>query len=234
MNTHDLLSRRSAAVALAIFLLPRGTFAQGAPAPSSSTSQGPMIVERVKSGFLVEPQIKVTSFDHQTSELVGADAGWLADQMFFIGGGGYWMVNQNHDRELAYGGLVLGFTTPADRPFSFGTKTLFGGGHASVPGLVAVYPTPSPYPDGVPGPGGRPSVVLPTPTVTTVGIGEGFFVLEPQANVGFQMSKRVRLTASGGYRFMGWGGYWHDPYGYGYHDLGGWTGSFGVQIVPGS
>jgi len=208
------------AASAAVFVTPLAAAAQG---PSSS--QGPMVVERVKSGLLVEPQIKVTSFNHETSELIGADVGWLGDQVFFIGGGGYWMMNQHHDRELAYGGLVLGLTTPADAPFSFGFKTLFGGGHATVPGLVTVYPQYGPG-------GGRP---LPTPTVTTVGVGSGFFVLEPQANIGFKMSKRVRFTAAGGYRFMSWGGYYYDPYYYGgYHDVGGWTGSFGVQIVPGS
>jgi len=218
------VSTRPLAATLAVLLTPLAAAAQSA-APSS---QGPMVVERVKSGLLVEPQVKVTSFNHQTSELIGADVGWLGDQIFFIGGGGYWMVNQDHDRELAYGGLVLGITTPADMPFSFGFKTLFGGGHATVPGFVAVYPVdfPSPGPGG-----GRP---LPTPAVTTVGIGSGFFVLEPQANIGFKMSQRVRFTAAGGYRFMSRGGYWYDPYAYGgYHDVGGWTGSFGVQIVPG-
>jgi hypothetical protein len=210
------------AAALAVVVTPLAASAQ-----SPSSSQGPMVVERVKSGLLVEPQIKVTSFNHETSELIGADVGWLGDQVFFIGGGGYWMMNQDHDRGLAYGGLVLGITTPADKPFSFGAKTLFGGGHATVPGFVTVYPQV-----GGPG-GGRP---LPTPSVTTVGVGSGFFVMEPQANIGFKMTKRVRFTAAGGYRFMSWGGYYdaYYYYPYGYHDIGGWTGSFGVQIVPGS
>src|SRR4051794_2483931 len=58
--------------------LPEGTslFATPAlspePAQGPAGSRGPMTVERVKSGFLVEPEVKVTKFDHRTSELVGA------------------------------------------------------------------------------------------------------------------------------------------------------------------
>ena len=75
MGTRSSLSAGSSIVAIGILLVPGIAAAQSAPAPGAG-SQGPMIVERVKSGFLVEPEVKVTSFDHQTSELVGADAGW--------------------------------------------------------------------------------------------------------------------------------------------------------------
>ena len=61
-----------------------------------------MLVERVKSGFLVAPDFKVTEFNHP-SELAGAYAGWLTDQTFFVGGG-YWLANRNAGREMATAG----------------------------------------------------------------------------------------------------------------------------------
>jgi hypothetical protein len=223
MSTFGFLSRRSPVVAVAVLLVPLAASAQ--TAQSSGGGQGPMIVERVKSGFLVEPEVKVTRFDGRTSELVGADAGWLADQTFFIGGGGYWMSNQSHDRQLAYGGLVLGVSTPVDSPFSLGVKTLLGGGRATVLRSVTVF---DPFYGGdvrIQGPG-LPSMRVPVPIVTDVRFREDFVVLEPQLNVGFKMSKRIRLTAGAGYRWIG-------RRRGGLDDLSGATGSLGVQIVGG-
>ena len=92
------MSRVTAAAAM-VLLLPLTAAAQsGAPAPSS---QGPMVVERVQSGFLVAPDVKVTRVDGITSELAGAYAGWLTDGTIFVGGGGYWMANQSSDRRMA-------------------------------------------------------------------------------------------------------------------------------------
>ena len=57
-----------------------------------------MIVERVKSAFLVAPDFKVTEVDHKTSELAGAYAGWLTDNTLLIGGGGYWLAIPSFSR----------------------------------------------------------------------------------------------------------------------------------------
>jgi len=229
MNTSRANAGRAAAIAYALLALPIAAGAQDASAEQQAPrTQGPMTVERVKSGFLVTPEVKITTFDHKTSELLGADGGWLADKMFFIGGGGYWMLNQNHDRELAYGGLVLGVSTPVDSPFSFGVKTLIGGGTATVGRSITVY-------DDGPGdiriqtPGARQTVILPTPIITNVRYHEDFFVFEPQAHVAFKMSKWIRVTAGAGYRWTGHYYYYHD----GPDGLSGATGSVGLQIGGG-
>jgi len=230
MNKSLVIAVRAAAITCALLALPLAASAQDASAePQAPRTQGPMTVERVKSGFVVTPEVKITSFDHSTSELIGADGGWLADKMFFIGGGGYWMVNQNHDRELAYGGLVLGVSTPVDRPFSFGVKTLFGGGTATIGRSITTFNDDI----RIQTPGGRPTVVVPTPIVTNVRFHDDFFVVEPQAQVAFKMSKWIRVTAGAGYRWTGHY-YYHDYY---YHDgldgLSGATGSVGLQIGGG-
>lgn len=227
MNTSLGIAGRAAAIACALLALPLAAGAQDAAEQQTPRTQGPMTVERVKSGFLVTPEVKITTFDHQTSELLGADGGWLADKMFFIGGGGYWMLNQDHDRELAYGGLVLGVSTPVDSPFSFGVKTLIGGGTATVGRSVTVFTGPGDI--RIQTPGGRPTVISPTPIITNVRFHEDFFVIEPQAHVAFKMSKWIRITAGAGYRWTGHYYYYHD----GPDDLSGATGSVGVQIGGG-
>ena len=103
MNSRKLLPSLSLLAFLVVELVAQPAAAQGAPgtaSPQGPNSQGPMIVERVKSGFLVAPDVKITEVDNSTSELVGAYAGWLTDQTFFIGGGGYWLANTSGDRDM--------------------------------------------------------------------------------------------------------------------------------------
>jgi len=98
------MRRRIALVALGACLVPLSAAAQPA-GPTTPRTQGPMIIEPIRSGWLVAPDVKVTEVDRKTSELVGGYAGWLSDERFFIGGAGYWLANGN-DREMAYGGVV--------------------------------------------------------------------------------------------------------------------------------
>src|SRR5262245_20059814 len=105
--------------AVVFSLVPLLAYAQ---TPQGQRTQGPMIVERVQSGFLVAPEVKVTEFDHRTSELVGAYGGWLSQEMFFIGGGGYWLANRSSDRELGYGGLIIGILPRTEGAIGFGAR----------------------------------------------------------------------------------------------------------------
>src|SRR5438105_1641849 len=72
---------------VAVLGMPVGAAAQSAPPP---TSAGPMVIERIHSGFFAAPEAKVTEVDHKSSPLVGGSAGWVTDGAFFVGGGGYW------------------------------------------------------------------------------------------------------------------------------------------------
>src|SRR5476651_460312 len=116
------MSRAIAASAM-VLLLPLAASAQSGGA-ATPASQGPMVVERVQSGFLVAPDIKVTQVDGKTSELAGAYAGWLTDETIFIGGGGYWMANNSSNRQMAYGGLIVQWLAPANDRFGFTAKGL--------------------------------------------------------------------------------------------------------------
>ena len=186
-------------------------------------TQGPMVVERVKSGFLVAPDFKVTEVDHSTSELLGAYAGWLTDQTFLIGGGGYWLVNGAGDRDMGYGGLVVQWFVRAKDPIAFSVKGLVGGGWTDTSTTIS-RPIPVDFRGGR-GDTGRPG----TPTITTVRYRTetGFFVFEPEANVLIRITRGMRLAAGVGYRVIA-AEYGDDS------RLRGVVGSVGVQFGGGS
>jgi hypothetical protein len=205
-------------------LLPIAASAQtaaGGAAPS--TSQGPMIVERIHSGFLVAPDVKVTEVDKKTSELVGGYAGWVADETIFIGGGGYWLANNSREREMAYGGLVVQWLAHANDRVGFSAKGLVGAGRATLA---------SPASDLIArgDPRGRIDPADPRRTVltnTVVRFREDFFVAEPEIDLLLRLTQHLRLTAGAGYRFTG--GERRDD-----SRLRGAVGSVGLQIGGGS
>jgi hypothetical protein len=174
-------------------------------APLTAAAQGPMIVEQIHSGFLVAPDVKVTEVDRTTSELVGGNAGWVVDESIFIGGGGYWLANRTHDREMGYGGLVVQWLSRSNNRIGFGAKTLIGGGRATltdtVTELVRVNP-PIPIVNGRPDSSRLPAPTFRTVT-TQVRTRNDFFVAEPEADVRLRLTKHARLTAGVGYRFTG-------------------------------
>jgi hypothetical protein len=187
------MKSRPAVLLLAIVLFPIGAFAQTSAQSSQSSSSsgqpqtatpgGPMTVEAIHDGPLAAPDVKITQFDGQTDALLGGYAGWLTDNTFFIGGGGYWLVNPSHDHELGYGGVIVQWLQRANAPFGFAVKGLIGGGWATLPETFVARDRR-----------GRPT------TVTGL-ISEGFFVAEPQIDALIRVTRHTRLTVGAGYRF---------------------------------
>ena len=71
-----------------------------APTPTSSdppAGQGPLIVERIPSGWVVSPDVTITEVNKQAATLVGAYGGWLSDRTWLVGAGGYWLANNSHE-----------------------------------------------------------------------------------------------------------------------------------------
>ncbi|PYR54176.1 MAG: hypothetical protein DMF95_01195 [Acidobacteria bacterium] len=204
-----------------VCLLPIAATAQTTP------SQGPMIVERVHSGFLVAPDFKITEVDGKTSELAGGYAGVLTGDKIFIGGGGYWLANQSSDREMAYGGLIVQWLARTDERFGFSARGLVGGGRATLSSSLSDILKMSD--------GDRRSLGRITQddlnrsrlVDSRIRFREEFFVAEPEVGLLVRLSKRMRLTGGAGYRFTG---------GEGRNDnrLHGAVGSVGLQIGGGS
>jgi len=232
--------RAALAAAMLIAALPLAAAAQTSPEaldPSTEAAQpppvnqGPMIVERIHSGFMFTPEVKATEFDRKATGLVGGSAGWLSQETFFIGGGGYWMpTNQSNDRRLAYGGAVMQwFVVNSDR-FGVSAKALLGGGRATLPETVTQVVglpfgrdvdrlTPTQLRD-----------LIQAHTVTTaVRFRQDFLVAEPELNARLGLTRHVRLTLGAGYRFAGndWRRGGLDDRG---RRISGAVGSLGVQI----
>jgi hypothetical protein len=201
--------------ALALCLLPIAASAQtGAALDRSSAdqpSQGPMIVERVHNGFLVVPEYKFTEVDKRSAGLAGAYAGVVIDEHFFVGGGGYVLTTERRGREMAYGGLVLGWLGGNDT-FGYSAKTLLGGGSAESFFVAA--------------PGRFPTEPF--------RVRQSFFVAEPEVDLLIHFSDHVGLAVGAGYRFTGSDRYGRDI-GFGIPDsrLSGAVGSIGLQIGGG-
>ena len=202
------MSPRAAVAALAAFLVAPITAAAQPPA------SGPMTIERLHSGFLGGPDVKVTDVDGHTSVLVGGQGGWIADDTIFVGAAGYWLANGSHDREMGYGGLVVQWLGRGSERFGYGLRGLVGGGEATLTSTVSV---PVFIHDG------RPNRPITEFRPTTVRYYEGFFLAEPEANAFVRLNEHLRVVGGVGYRFVGAEG--HDD-----HRLSGVTGSLGLQI----
>ena len=208
-----------------------------ADAAQPPSTQGPMTIERIHSGVMFAPEVKASRFDDQIKPLIGGSIGWVSDETFFFGGGGYWMPEYGHsDRELGYGGFVMQwFALNSDR-VGLSAKVLLGGGWATLPSTVTQYVYPQPDPRA-----GRNQPLPPPQLVTSlVHVHDHFFVAEPEVNARIAFSRNVRLALGAGYRFAN--NYWYDGsyygygygYGYGYsYDnprISGASVTFGVQI----
>jgi hypothetical protein len=227
------MTRAVFAGALLTAALPLTASAQtAADATQPPVNQGPMTVERIHSGFAAMPEVKITDFDGQVSGLIGGSAGYVAEEAFYFGGGGYWMAtDRSHSRELAYGGFVMQwFVLNSDR-FGVSGKVLLGGGHATTAQAVTqVVGLPSPRELGQLTQAQYNDLVRAHTVITTIGVHQDFFVAEPEVNARLALAKHVRLTFGAGYRFAG-NGWWYHYYGGGHNDrVSGAVGTFGVQI----
>ena len=214
--------RRAILVSVMTCFVPLSAAAQPGAA-STPVTQGPMTVETIHSGFLAAPDVKITEVDRKTSELVGGYAGWVTDDTFFVGGGGYWLASPNrNDREMAYGGLVVQWLARKNSRVGFGVKGLVGGGEATLADTISVR-----VPE-IRGVNGR--VMTPAATISQrVRFRDGFMIAEPEALLSLKLTKRMRLAGGVGYRFTG-----SERRGLGGNRLDGTTGSLALQIGGGS
>ena len=213
---------RALLAGFALALTPLTASAQSGGAP---VTQGPMTVERLQSGFLFVPDVKVTEVDRRTSELVGGYAGWVNDGQLFIGAGGYWMARRSNGNEMAYGGLVVQWMTHSSESVGFSVKTLFGGGRATLSNTAAQVLA---LPDLRGSPFGHLDLndVRRVPGTTQFRYREDFVVAEPELDLRVRLAAHVHFIAGVGYRFVGTE----------FRDnsrLHGAVGSMGVQIGAG-
>ncbi|HEY7171203.1 MAG TPA: hypothetical protein VH417_10185 [Vicinamibacterales bacterium] len=203
--------------AVAIALVPASAVAQTAT-PTGNT--GPLVLQRIDNGMLIAPDYKITSFDGQVGQLLGATGGWSQDNTLFLGGAWYWLANGSHNRELSYGGFMVGWTAPSEGHFQVGARSLIGFGTAT---LGVTYPAPIlvPSPRDARIRGSQP--VVPSTVTRQYLAWDDFFVFEPQASFRAVINRHTRLNLGAGYRVTGGGDVLEDR-------LNGATGNISVEF----
>jgi hypothetical protein len=205
-----------------------GGGAQAKPAPQA-VAPNPIVVQRVHDQFFVAPEYKLTDMNGRTGQLVGGSGGILMQQTFVFGGALYHLVDGPSDWELTYGGFTFGVQMPPEKRIRFGARSLIGFGSAS---NVASYTFPISPPYPVPYYGRGHMTVAPVgfhagypgnASGARVQYEENFFVFEPQGDLVFAISDKIRFGASAGYR-------WTDSSDYFQRAINGVTGTFMLQV----
>jgi hypothetical protein len=193
--------------------------------PARPPQQGQKVVlEPVKSGWVIAPDVQVTRIDSLTRTLVGAYGGWQVDDRLLLGAGGYWLPDRAGEVGMAYGGAVVGWTMPFGERLGVNARALLGGGQATLAGDFS-FPVPLGFDfrtamrdhdfglDGL--------------VTRRFRFHQGFGVAEPQAGVVLHVTPWVALNLTGGYRFIAWARGAEDQ-------LRGPIGSLSVRIGAGS
>jgi hypothetical protein len=180
------MTRFTSVVMILVWIVPGAAHAQ--------SSQGPLVLERIHSPFVVAPDYRIADVDGDTGQLAGVYAGRLLAETLFVGGGFYWLVNGDRGEEMRYGGLLLGWSIPAGRLIRFGGRGLVGFGTATLgTDLVTRGRLPR-----------TPDRFNPAPVQSVRYLaGDDFFVFEPQVNATVRVIRHVGVEVGGGYRVSG-------------------------------
>lgn len=226
---HTLVARwiPGAVVSTMLLAVPSMSFGQEAAAQASQPpASGRIVVERVQSGFVIAPDVRITGINDRHATLAGAYGGWQTDESFLVGVAAYTLTNRSDDFRMTYGGLILEWMVPLAPRVRFGARGLVGGGQATLSNRWSELFGDRQLPV-------VPDVRFGRYRTTTTGTGttvdprirykETFFVAEPQANVLLEVSRHIRLNLGVGYRFTSAADYADER-------LRGVSGSIGLQF----
>jgi hypothetical protein len=206
--------------------------------PPQDPGAGPLVIEKIESGFIISPDAKVAEINERVATFGGVTGGWISDRRVMIGGGGYWLANRNDTFKMAYGGPVVEWLVRGDKRIGFGVRGLVGGGTAtlgtSVTALVGEAIDDIAHLDRMPLPRGvRDLVQLVTVREIRLGrtgladveipIEQNYFIGEPQLNVFWNVTRRLRISGGASYRLIGGAHLLHD-------ELEGISGNISLQI----
>ncbi|MGQ9664708.1 MAG: hypothetical protein ACUVQ3_04725 [bacterium] len=137
----------------------------------------------VEKGLFGGVVIKFSELNDKFACLIGGRGAFVFNHFFAIGGGGYGLANpitvhthyplREYDMEFGYGGLIVEFILGSRRLIHFGVHTLIGGGS-----LCYRNDYYEPWYD------------------------DGFFVLEPGAELTLNVTKCLRIDLGGSYRYI--------------------------------
>jgi hypothetical protein len=171
-----------------------GTVAAQPPAGQTPAAPAGPILERVRNGFIVAPDVKFTRVDGHDGTLVGGTMGTLVEGRLFLGGGGYWLANNTNDRELAYGGFVGGWYLPSIGILDVSVSGLVGAGRATLAYRFNDPRVSMPVSDAHHG--------VPRYQTDSNGPSTQFLIAEPTATVTLRVTRVFAVFGSVGYRFI--------------------------------
>lgn len=187
---------------------------QRGPQPGPITGIHQVSSEGQESGFSFATDYRFEDVGHQTAHMLGGYGGVVMAGHLFMGAGGYWQLDYNHNNvNMAYGGFITEWRQWNHKPVGLTLHALVGGGDAHIGSYNYYY---------APGPG------HPTPYYAPYynPYGETFFIFEPEAQVNVRVARFVRVSAGAGYRITSTdyhGGLSGDS-------LNGWSGSISVRF----
>jgi hypothetical protein len=145
-----------------------------------------LIAGDIESGGFGGPVVKFGSVNGEAGIIVGGRGGWIINHTFILGGGGYGLANNIKAKvpgpfgerylNFGYGGVELEYIAQSDKLLHFSVMTLIGAG----------------------GLGWRDETMRPGSNSE----GDGFFILEPAAQVNLNVTKYFRISAGVSYRYV--------------------------------
>ena len=224
-------------------LLASGGFLSGVTASAQEpAAPGRLTVERIRSGLVIAPDLKLTSIDGHSGAVTGLYGGFITDRRLLVGAGAYWLTGGPAAVDMTYGGgLVEWFANPGGR-LDFSVRSLFGFGRATLSSTVE-----TPVLDAFHGHAGRLSYGGPRhgrhrgrwshmghsawndnfewPSSFTFRYRNDFLIADPQLSVHLNVTDWLRIGGGAGYRFVGRAGSDRER-------LRGFTASIGLQLGP--
>jgi hypothetical protein len=230
------------AAACLVAMSPLSAMAAGGPGDPQQPppGAGSLVVQKVENGPAFGIEFKFTEINKTDVYLLGGYAGYTFDNKLFVGGAGYWQVDDywndyyyaddyyygdcyhgcggyggydGYHAATGYGGLVVEWFPLRTSVVSVSARGLVGGGVTSVGWDDYAYiQEPSPHHGSV----------YP-PAYGYYWYDQGYFVFEPQVNVGVRIVPGLSLVAGAGYRVIGWADGWEDQ-------IGGFTGSVAIRF----
>lgn len=126
---------------------------------------------------------KVTQINNRTALLFGGGGAWVIERSFFVGGSGYSLLTEATGEEMTngalnmgYGGVVVGYQFLPDELVHFNLQTLVGGGGVSYQNSVGGFSREN---------------------------DDGFFIVEPSAEVEVNMTRHIKMGVQGSWRIVG-------------------------------
>jgi hypothetical protein len=169
-------------------------------AHAQDTTASTLVVERIHNGFVIAPDFKLTELDEEVGQLAGVYAGRVIDDRLLVGAAAYWLANGSDAFKLAYGGVLVGWSSPSTRCIRFGGRGLAGVGTATRgTDIEGRFPRGFDRSPAIRFGARTPAAPPARPTIR-VRVADDFLVFEPQATFAIAVMRHIAIDAGVGYR----------------------------------